>query len=289
MSFLEYDSQPLNSFTISDINNNIPQDIINWKNKIESPEFVSKVQTFLPSISNFEQKLLDQTAGKKIQKNTKKYKNKRYGKTRKYFKKGGENSSINDIKMILSVVLLVLLLVVKADDVPNFFNDLVLYPQAMFNYLVIPFIGVMNNLLEATNIKQSLGYEIIQKTTSSILIPTGIATYNKLIQSLTGDPLVLNGMWALYLNGGKLFNYLESMISTKQGIPQAQVLPVAQVEIQKTINTLQKDLEKEANEIIKPKQLPNKASSLIDNINQKMIELPVGSKLLINENESLCK
>jgi len=277
---------------ISDIDNNIPQDIINWKDKIESPKFVEDLQNVLPSISNFEKKLLDQTAGKKIQKNTKKYKNKRHGKTRKYFKKGGENSSINDIKMILSVVLLVLLLVVKTDDVPNFFNNLVLYPQAMFNYLIIPFIGVMNNLLEATNIKQSLGYEIIQKTTSSILIPTGRATYNKLIQSLTGDPLALNGMWALYLNGGKLFNYLESMISTKQKIPQAQVLPVAQVsniEFQKTINTLQKDLEKEANKIIEPKQVPNNASSLIGNINQKMIELPVGSKLLINENESLCK
>ena len=71
-------------------------------------------------------------------------------------------------------------------------------------------------------------------------------------------------MWALYLNAGKLFNYLESMVSSKrQWIPQAQAVPLAQAEIQETINTLQKNLENVSNEIIKPKQLPNKASSLI--------------------------
>lgn len=281
MSLTTSNTQLSNSTTISDIDNNIPENIMKWKNIIESKQFFTQIQTILPSINTFENDILQQSPSQNAGKRkTKKYK-KIIGKTRKYFRKGGNGNNINNLKLIFLAVLLVSLLVVKSDDVPNFFENLLLYPQAMYTYLIIPFFGVINNILEITNIKQSLGYEIIKKTSTVILIPTGVAVYSKFIKSLTGDPLALNGIWGLYLNGTKLMNYLSSMYtSSEPEISQSQ----SQLVIEDTINSLNNM----AIEVVNPKKLPNNNYSNFSNINKKILDIPNGSQILISRDESLC-
>ena len=125
-----------------------------------------------------------------------------------------------------------------------------------------------------TTLTSSIGYNVVESSVSRILIPTINGFYTTCINSLTGNVLAINGLWALYLNSTKLFSYVSSLDTNKTDIRIQSAL----------LNDVNKSLNIVVNEIKQPQPQPK-----LTNINEiiKTIDIPEGSKLLIPEGSTI--
>jgi hypothetical protein len=251
---------------LKDKNNNIPQILIFVKNKIETPEFKEKIINLLPAIKNLEGNVLNiQNAGKKY---TKKRRHKLNKTIKRSNKSGGQpNMNVSSVKFIILAIIIAISFTVPVSQVSSMFESLLFYPNAFFENVITPFTNV---LLDAANVKDSVGYSALQTTTSSVIIPTIKGVYKHTVGSLTGNVLGLNGLWALYLNFNKFISYVSTPVSKPD-------VKVTAAEVSASLNDVAKDI------IDKP-VLPNE--NLLPNF--KTVDIPSGSKLLLSENQNIC-
>jgi hypothetical protein len=128
----------------------------------------------------------------------------------------------------------------------------------------------------STTVTSSVGYNVVESGVSKILMPTINGFYSTCINALTGNVLAINGLWALYLNSTKLFDYLSSSNTS-----------ITDTRIQLALNEVNKSLNNVVNEITQPQQL--NLTNINENINEniKTIDIPEGSKLLIPEGSTI--
>lgn len=265
---------------LKDKDNNIPQILSRTKTLIESEKFrkdLFKIQPLIKSL-NYNDVLKIKNGGK----NTKKYFKKK-GKTKKNkIYKGGDKTQ-NGIKYIIMSIIIVAVFSTSSDSVYELFSSFIQYPKSFFENIIIPFSSVFLNTINnnmPTTLTSSIGYNVVESSVSRILIPTINGFYTTCINSLTGNVLAINGLWALYLNSTKLFSYVSSSNTS-----------ITDTRIQPALNEVNKSLNNVVNEITQPQQL--KLTNINENINEnvneniKTIDIPEGSKLLIPEGSTI--
>jgi hypothetical protein len=257
---------------LKDKDNNIPQILFRTKTFIESENFrkyLFKIQPLIKSL-NYNDVLKIKNGGKNTKKNLKKK-----GKTKKNkIYKGGDNT-INGIKYIIMSIIIVAVFSTSSESVYELFSSFIQYPKSFFDNIIIPFSSVFLNTISnnmPTTLTSSIGYNVVESSVSRILIPTINGFYTTCINSLTGNVLAINGLWALYLNSTKLFSYVSSLNTN-----------ITDTRIQPALNEVNKSLNNVVNEITQPQQLN------LTNINEsiKTIDIPEGSKLLIPEGSTI--
>jgi len=248
---------------------NVPQILFDVKNKINSPNFVNNINKVLPLIKDLKNEvLLIQNGGNK---------NKKYRKTYtcKKYKKGG---APNDVQKIIPIIIMTFIIVtslaVPTSSVSEIFNCLISYPKSVLENMIIPFLNVVAN----NNLQNTVGYSIASK----IITPTFSGAYKKIIASMTGDVLAINGLWGLYLNVNKFKNYITSISKTN-------TVNNTEISVQKKqVNNISNDINGAVNNVVKEILYPEQTGNINTN-NFKIIDIPSNSKLIIDSNQELCK
>jgi hypothetical protein len=261
---------------LKDKDNNIPQILFTTKTFIESEKFrkdLVKIQPLIKSL-NYNDVFKIKNGGKNGGKNTKKNLKKK-GKTKKNKTYKGGDKNLNGEKYIIMSIIIVAVFSTSSYSVCELFNSFIQYPKSFFDNIIVPFSNVfLNNM--STTVTSSVGYNVVESGVSKILMPTINGFYSTCINALTGNVLAINGLWALYLNSTKLFDYLSSSNTS-----------ITDTRIQLALNEVNKSLNNVVNEITQPQQL--NLTNINENINEniKTIDIPEGSKLLIPEGSTI--
>jgi hypothetical protein len=263
---------------LKDKDNNIPQVLLNAKNAIESQNFrkdLVKIQPLIKSLK-INDILNIQNGGKNTKKSLKK---KSKTKKNKIYK--GGNTNINGLKYIIMIIIIAALFTTPSESVYALFDSFIQYPKSFFDYVIIP----GSNVLYSTfpSLKSSIGYNVVETSVSTIVMPTLNGFYKTCISSLTGNVLAVNGLWALYLNSTKLLNYANSL-NTNTNNNDVKIQTAALENVNNSLNNVVK-------EISEPQllNLQNINENISENINEnvKTIDIPEGSKLIIPKNSQI--
>lgn len=258
-----------NNNNLKDKDDDIPPILSTTKTVIESEKFRKYLGSIHPLINrlgyNDFLKIENKNGGKHTKHNFKKK-----GKTKKNKIYKGGDKSVNGLKYIIMSIIIVAIFSTSSNSVYELFTSFIQYPKSFFDNIIVPFSTVfLNNINMPTTVTSSIGYNVLNSSVSNILIPTIGGFYNTCITSLTGNVLAINGLWALYLNSTKLFDYITSLNTN-----------ITDPRIQPALNEVNKSLNDVVKEIAQPQQL--NLTNIVDE-NNKTIDIPEGSKLLIPE------
>ena len=193
-----------------------------------------------------------------------------------------------NVKFILLAIIVSISFTVPASSVSSMFECLILYSTAFFQNVIIPFTNVV---VDAVNVRDTIGYTALQKTRADVIIPTIKGVYSQIVAALTGNILTFNGLWALYLNVNKFISYVtpQPVDSIRERLqPQPEPQPDPQPELSQRELSQRKPSQQDLNAV---NMSLNTVADLITSektSNLKTIDIPIGSKLLINENETIC-
>jgi hypothetical protein len=172
-------------------------------------------------------------------------------------KKGGGLDKKTMILVLFSIVFIISFSVDYA-NVREYFESLLLNPSIFWETILLPF---LNRLKELKNEKHSLALTLFGKSVHTVVIPTIKGVYKKITDSVTGDVLALNGLWALWTNMIKFKDYIKSPKDNNEITPE------------KMKEIYEKGLS-DINHIIFYITVPK---------DFKMLSIPYGSKLITNK------
>ena len=189
---------------LKDKDNNIPQILFRTKTFIESENFrkdLVKIQPLIKSL-NYNDVFKIKNGGKNTKKNFKKK-----GKTKKNKIYKGGDKNLNGEKYIIMSIIIVAVFTTSSYSVCELFNSFIQYPKSFFDNIIVPFSHVFLNNMPIP-LRSSIGYNVVESGVSTILIPTINGFYTTCINASTGNVLAINGLWGLYVNSTKLFDYV---------------------------------------------------------------------------------
>ena len=168
-----------------------------------------------------------------------------------------------DKKMITLVIVAIAFIIsfsVTSNQARDYFEIMLLQPSIYWETVLVPFL----NKLKTGNDRSSLAFVLFGQYVHSIMIPTLKGVYKKLMESISGDPLALNGLWSLWTN---MIKFKDVLIEPKN---KTEITPEKMREI---YEAGLKDIERVVFYVTAPK-------------NFKLYSIPYGSKLITNK--SIC-
>jgi hypothetical protein len=168
-----------------------------------------------------------------------------------------------DKKMITLVIVAIAFIIsfsVTSNQARDYFEIMLLQPSIYWETVLVPFL----NKLKTGNDRNSLAFVLFGQYVHSIMIPTLKGVYKKLMESISGDPLALNGLWSLWTN---MIKFKDALIEPKN---KTEITPEKMREI---YEAGLKDIERIVFYVTAPKDF-------------KLYSLPYGSKLITNK--SIC-
>jgi hypothetical protein len=168
-----------------------------------------------------------------------------------------------DKKMLTLVIVAIAFIIsfsVTSNQARDYFEIMLLQPSIYWETVLVPFL----DKLKTGNDRSSLGFVLFGQYVHSIMIPTLKGVYKKLMESISGDPLALNGLWSLWTN---MIKFKDALIEPKN---KTEITPEKMREI---YEAGLKDIERVVFYVTAPKDF-------------KLYSLPYGSKLITNK--SIC-
>lgn len=174
--------------------------------------------------------------------------------------KGG-NLDKKTMSLVLFSIVFIISFSVEYAKVNEYFESLLVNPSIFWQSVLLPF---LNRLKDIKNEKRSFAITLFGQSTNDIVIPTIKGIYKKITDSVTGDVLALNGLWALWTNMNKFKDYMKNPNDKDEITPEK-------------MKEIYEDGIKNINKIIFYISAPK---------DYKMLNIPYGSKLITNK--SIC-